>query len=281
MKVKKIVIEAEEIEATKADGEEAAVEETKTEETAVTEAPAAEEKSEEAEAEVKTEEEAPAEEAKAEEGVEATEEVKSEEAPAEAKVEEAEAEKPAEQAKEVADKSEMQKADDQEIVVKLDFSDFKEQFEKMVSPLIENVKSLTEKVDGLAKAAPTEGAADAEETPTEVAEEAPKEEVKKSDTSSEGASDDKNSQLMEMMSKFKNDLEARLTKIEEQPVPSKVVVVRPGTEEGKTEIQKIDDRLSDIAKMRDTDPVSYMRNRPVIEEAMNLIAEKRRLTGAK
>lgn len=286
MKVKKIVIEAEENITAKVDEEEAkaeaTVDETKTE-TVAEEAPEA--KAEEVESEKPAEEAAPAEEAKAEEakaeeGAEVTEE-KSEETPVEAKAEEAEAEKPAEEAKEVADDPEVTKADAEEIVVKLDFSDFKEQFEKMVSPLIENVKSLTEKVDGLAKAAPTEGAADAEETPTEEAEksekteEAPKEEVKKSDTSSEGASE--TTALMEKLNSLKTELEARLTKIEAQPAPSKVVVVRPGTEEGKTEMQKISDRLGEIEKIRDADPAGYMRNTDLIDEALNLVAEKRRL----
>lgn len=270
MKVKKILIEAEET-VTKAD---------EVEETPVADEPKAEEKTEETPEPAVVEEKAE----------EKTEEAPVAEAPVEAKAEEAEAEKPEEPAKETAEATaevqKEEKTEDTEIVVKLDFSDFKDSFEKMVSPLIENVKSLAEKVDGLAKAAPTEGAADAEETPTEVvetpakAEEAPIEEVKKSDTSSEGAS--QTDLLLQKISELKSDLEARLTKVESQPVPSKVVVVTKGDQgEEVTELQKVNDRLAEIEKMRDADPVTYMRNLGLVDEALKLIAEKRKLMGGK
>lgn len=290
MKVKKIVIEAED-EVKKADDAEATAEETKTEEAT---AETVEETKEEAKAEEAatdaTEEKS---EEKAEETTEETTEAaateeKSEEA-GEAKTEEAEAEKSEEEVKEVADKAEMQKADDKEIVVKLDFSDFKEQFEKMVSPLIEKIDAVNTKVDGIGKAAPAEGAADAEETHTENAEksekteDASKEEVKKSDTSSEGASETAtNDKIIEMIKGIKDSLEARLTKIESQPAPSKVVVVtKSDNAEETSELQKVSDRLSEIEKMRDEDPASYMRNTALVDEALTLVEKKRKLMGGK
>lgn len=288
MKVKKIVIEAED-EVKKADDAEAIAEETKTEEAT---AETVEETKEEAKAEeAATDAAEEKSEEKAEETTEETTEAPAEEAKAEdageAKSEEAEAEKTEEEVKEVADKAEMQKADDKEIVVKLDFSDFKEQFEKMVSPLIEKIDAVNTKVDGIGKAAPAEGAADAEETHTENAEksekteDASKEEVKKSDTSSEGA-ETGNEKLVEMIKSIKDSLEARLTKIESQPAPSKVVVVtKADNAEEPTELQKVSDRLTEIEKMRDEDPASYMRNTALVDEALTLVEKKRKLMGGK
>lgn len=288
MKVKKIVIEAEQEDVNKED--EAVV--TKAEEVKADEAVESkeEEKTEEVVEEVKTEEAEAAEE-KAEEAKEETTEAPVEEAKAddagEAKTEEAEAEKSEEEVKEVADTVEMKKSDDQEIVVRLDFSDFKEQFEKMVSPLVEKVDALNTKVDGIAKAAPAEGAADSEEThvekaeKTETSEDASKEEVKKSDTSSEGASETGNEKLIEMIKSIKDGLEARLTKIESQPAPSKVVVVKADGEPEMTELEKVDARLSEIAKVRDADQAAYMRNTELVDEALTLVEKKRKLMGGK
>ncbi len=185
--------------------------------------------------------------------------------------------------------------------MKADFADSLKKVEELIATLTQKVDALTEKVT-----APAEGATDAkaskvekvdepkveekpkekvepapeetpkEETPAEPKveekkEETPKEEVKKTDTSSEGA-------VFEKILGLVNELESRLKKVEASPVPSKVVVFSKG-EEGATvddEMTKVENRLVELAKMREADP-NFYRSSGYEQEAFNLVKTKKTL----
>lgn len=233
-----------------------------------TPAPAVEAPVEEAKAETEDEvekrkKEEPKEEPKAEEPV--IEEPKAEEPKVEAPAEPA----PTVENKEVADKT-----------------------VDLLKTMVDTMIKLNDKLDLImAKAAPAEGASDAAEdpkpevvpseepapAPVEVAPEAPKEEVKedaiKADTSSRGT---------EELLKTLSEVQDRLSRLESEPAPSKVVAFARafGVETpADSELAKIDTRLEEISKIRDTNPEDYTRHPELTEEAFNLIAKKRQLKG--
>ena len=92
--------------------------------------------------------------------------------------------------------------------------------------------------------------------------------MNKTDTSPEGASDKLLKQLEEVTK--------RLELLEKAPAPSKIVVSKGFTaEEEKGGLEKIEDRLNEIAKIRDTKPDEY--NDALVSEAFDLIKAKKAL----
>lgn len=168
-----------------------------------------------------------------------------------------------------------------EITVKLDVSEFKEEFAKMA----DSIKDLTDKFsqveEKLSKSAPTEGASveKTKETPEEVAKvEAPKEEdagVEKQESSPEGA----NEAVLKAIESLKSEVFNRLKKLEDQPAPSKVVFNKDFVGAKDTDeptVEKINDRLNELTKLMTTDPSRYMREN-MADEAIALVKQKKAL----
>ncbi len=138
--------------------------------------------------------------------------------------------------------------------------------EKVDEPKVEEKPA--DKVEP-APEAPKEPIAPVEPKVEEKKEETPKEEVKKPDTSSEGA-------VFEKILGLVDDLEKRLKKVEASPAPSKVVVFSKG-EEGATvddDLTKVENRLTELAKMRETDP-NFYRSSGYEQEAFDLVKQKK------
>lgn len=237
------------------------------------------EKSEEKKEEVKVEETK-----KEEEKVEPKEEPKKEEAvkteeKTEAKVEETKVEEKVE-----AEKSD--KGESKEVTVKVDASAIEsimKKFAEDVKAVSDSISKASEKivdsVNDLKKSAPAEKAAVVEK-PKEEVKETPKEEVKKADTSSEGASE----KVLKELADIKKMFEDRISELEKQPAPSKVVLYQKdfagGGKPEELTLEKINDRLKELDTMRKQESSKYM-NEGYVDEAFELIRKKKTLTASK
>jgi hypothetical protein len=252
--------------------------------------------------EVKPETDAEPEAEKAEEPVE---EVK-EETPEAEEAEAVEEVKPVEEAVTPEVKEEVVEVEEAEKVAKAegDEETEAEEGEAEAKPDAENltkvldaITTLTEKVNELSdlvKRSSDEGAAATEDSPKEVKEEAPVEEVakvdevepepvkeekaevepevKKADTSSDA------DLVKELQDQLKTVSE-RLEKLEKAPAQSKVVVSKEfaSREDAGAELKKVQDRLAEIEKIRDTAPHAY--NEKLMDEALTLVGRKKELQG--
>jgi len=150
-------------------------------------------------------------------------------------------------------------------------------YPKKIEEILSSVNAKLDEIKDLVKQAPAEEAAEPEKTPKEGAEEVPKEEVKeesKTDTSSEGASE-----MAKLMGQLK-EIKDRLVKLENLPTPAKVVFSKNFVgEESTDELQKIEGRLIEIARIRDTQPLNYSDK--LADEAITLVKRKKELLRAK
>ncbi len=208
-----------------------------------------------------------------------TEEAAKEEAPVETPAEEPVVETPVP----VVEEQPVEKAEEvkpTEITVKLDTSDFKEEFSKMADAIKTVADKISQVEEKISKSAPTDGASveKKEETPVEVAKtEAPKEEdakVEKTESSPAGANDD----ILKSIAELKSELTMRLEKLESEPAPTKVVFSKDfGGQKQETEemtVEKINARLEELSKVMSTDPARYIRDN-MADEAIALVKQKK------
>lgn len=162
-----------------------------------------------------------------------------------------------------------------EVTIKVDASEFKEvlkEFSKEISKVVETISKVEEKIS---KTVPAEKAAEEKkDAPKEVAkvEVAPKEEVKKSDASAEGA-------ILTKLEEIKKQFEERIAKLESQPAPSKVVFSKDfggGADAETMTKDKINGRLDELKKMMTDDPAKYMKEN-MADEAISLVKQKKAL----
>ncbi|MHA1842384.1 MAG: hypothetical protein ACTSYW_10460 [Candidatus Heimdallarchaeota archaeon] len=134
--------------------------------------------------------------------------------------------------------------------------------------LEEIFSSVSKKLDEIINLVKQEKPEESEEKP-EKTEETPKESEKASEETKVAETQD--------LAKLVKTLEERIAKLEKSPAPSKVVVSKGFVSEGKEdELKKIDARLEELAKIRDTDPYTYQEK--YIDEAYALIKKRKELT---
>ena len=231
-------------------------------------------------------EEAKVEEPKTEEVKEETEEVEAEEE-TEEKVEETETEEESEEEADKVEKVEEKgEAPKQGPVKEIEVKPInpeaevkKADFEKLFSA-VETLSDNVSKLADLVKKASTEEASKVKaETPIKVEEkiekiektEEAKVEEKKTDTPSTEAS----GKLLKVL----NDVKTRLEKLEKMPEIAKVVVSKTfvGDDEGQLDLNKIQSRLDEIQKIRESNPQAYTEK--LMVEAYNLVKQKKTLGG--
>jgi len=165
-----------------------------------------------------------------------------------------------------------------------------EKVDKVIDETSEKIQKLNDSVIALSaklelltsliKQAPAVGASAKSETPKEVVVETPKEEVKKSDTSSEGTAE-----LLKAIGELKTGLEERLTKLEKMPAPSKVVVYPRelggnAEDAGELSLEKINKELESLEKMKNEDPNNYM-NKGYVDRAFELVKMRKQMSSKK
>ncbi len=232
----------------------------------VKETPVVEEKTEE-----KTDE-------KSSEKVEETEEVvETTEVPVET-VEEKVEEKTDEESSETVEKTEEKIEETQKACGKK-----KSKTSKKIKSILRTVKALDVKMEkvleSLAKVSvPAEGASEIVETPKEE-EKVEAEKIDKVDSEVEKSQDKSSGESAKLLETIEK-LQDRIKKLEDLPAPSKVVLSKNFISEEQTEeseLQKIEDRLSEIQQIRKSDPQKYQKQN-LVDEAFSLIEKKRELS---
>jgi hypothetical protein len=159
-------------------------------------------------------------------------------------------------------------------VVKVDTSELKEvmaEFAKQMKHLSHSIKKAVKSIKVPAEVAPVV------EPKVEVTKvEAPKEEVKveKTVTTPEGTS---NPEVLEAL----KEIQKRLKSLEDSPAPSKVIFSKnflaEGVEDTKSELEKVESRISELDKIRKASPSEFTE--ALQDEAFSLINKREALKG--